>query len=283
MKGVILKAVGGFYYIREGDRLISCKARGRFRHEGITPLVGDWAEYTRLSEDTGVLEGIQPRKNVFFRPPVANIDQLVIFASETIPRTDPYLIDRVSAVGELQGCSCIICINKCDLDDSDRLYAIYQKAGFQTLKASAKTGEGVDQLHDCLRGRISVFTGNSGVGKSSMLNCMFPGCDLQVGEVSEKLGRGRHTTRHVELFEWEPGTIIADTPGFASFDVHQDILKDKKQLQHAFPEFSPYLDQCRFRDCAHIKEQGCAVRQAVEEGQIPLSRYESYKRLYAEV
>ncbi|MDD4511443.1 MAG: ribosome small subunit-dependent GTPase A, partial [Oscillospiraceae bacterium] len=199
MEGIILKSIGGFYYVHDGTNLITCRARGRFRHLGITPLVGDRVTVTRLTNDTGVLDTVLERKNIFFRPPIANVDQLVLFASETIPRTDPFLLDRVAAIGAWQDCPSIICINKCDLGQSERLYPIYKQAGFSTLQISAKTGEGIETLRSLLRGKISVFTGNSGVGKSSMINALFPNMDLEVGEVSEKLGRGRHTTRTVEL------------------------------------------------------------------------------------
>lgn len=283
IEGIILKSTGGFYYVQDGNTQITCRARGRFRHLGITPLVGDRATVTLLTQDTGVLDGILERKNVFFRPPIANVDQLVLFASETIPRTDPFLLDRVAAIGAWQNCPSIICINKRDLGQSERLYPIYQKAGFATLQISAKTGEGIEELRSLLRGKTSVFTGNSGVGKSSMINALFPNMALEVGEVSEKLGRGRHTTRTVELFLMEEDIVVADTPGFSSFDAVQYANRQTDQLQFAFREFAPYLGQCQFTGCSHVKEKGCAVLEAVKNGTIPRSRHESYVRLYGEM
>jgi ribosome biogenesis GTPase len=283
MEGIILKSIGGFYYVHDGTNLITCRARGRFRHLGITPLVGDRVTVTRLTNDTGVLDTVLERKNVFFRPPIANVDQLVLFASETIPRTDPFLLDRVAAIGTWQDCPSIICINKCDLGQSERLYPIYKQAGFSTLQISAKTGEGIETLRSLLRGKISVFTGNSGVGKSSMINALFPNMDLEVGEVSEKLGRGRHTTRTVELFQMDEDIVIADTPGFSSFDAVQYAQCQADQLQFAFREFAPYLGECQFTGCSHIKEKGCAVLAAVANGVISKNRHESYVRLYGEM
>lgn len=279
-EGTIQKATGGFYYVQTETGLVMCRARGKFRHQGITPLVGDSVSITRLPDGAGVLHEVLPRKNAFFRPPIANVDQLVLFASETIPRTDPFLLDRVAAVGAWQNCPSVICINKCDLDGSDRLYHIYKAAGFPVVKASAVTGEGVEDLRALLRGKTSVFTGNSGVGKSSMLNALFPQMALEVGAVSEKLGRGRHTTRTVELFSPEEGVLVADTPGFSSFDAVQYANHQADQLQFAFLEFAPYLEQCQFTGCSHTKEKGCAVLEAVAKGAISQSRHESYVRLY---
>lgn len=267
----------------DGKHLITCRARGKFRHQKLTPLVGDRVTVTLIEETVGMLDEIAGRKNTFFRPAVANIDQLVLFASEAIPRTDPFLLDRVAAIGAWQGCPSIICINKWDLEQSDRLYSIYKQAGFPTVRTSAETGEGVEELRDLLRGKVSVFTGNSGVGKSSIINTLFPNANLEVGEVSEKLGRGRHTTRTVELFRMEEDIIIADTPGFSSFDALQYADHDAGQLEFAFREFEPYLGQCQFTGCSHTKEKGCAVLQAVADGIIPKSRHESYCRLYEEM
>ena len=267
----------------DGARLITCRARGKFRHQKITPLVGDCVTVTLAEETVGMLDEIAGRKNAFFRPAVANVDQMVLFASETIPKTDPFLLDRVAAIGAWQNCPSIICINKWDLKQSDRLYSIYKQAGFTTICTSAKTGEGLEELRDLLRGKISVFTGNSGVGKSSVINALFPELQLKVGAVSEKLGRGRHTTRTVELLRMEEDITIADTPGFSSFDALQYADHESDQLQFAFPEFEPYLDQCQFTGCSHTKEKGCAVLQAVADGIIPKSRHESYCRLYEEM
>ena len=281
MEGIILKGLSGFYYVDGGDgRLIACRGRGKFRHQKLTPLVGDRVVFTPLEGDSGILEEILPRKNQFRRPAVANIDQLVVIASGAVPVTDPFLIDRVVSIAEGRECGPIICINKCDLDAAEELYRTYLRAGFTTLRVSAETGEGIDRLAAVISGKVSAFTGNSGVGKSSILNALEPGFRLQVGEVSEKLGRGRHTTRHVELYRLSSGAIVADTPGFSSFDTEEMELRPPEELQHTFREFAPYLDRCRFTGCAHIKEKGCAVLAAVKAGEISQSRHDSYVRLY---
>lgn len=281
MEGIILKALSGFYYVDGGDgALTACRGRGKFRHQKLTPLVGDRVRFTPLGEGAGILDEILPRKNQFQRPAVANIDQLVVIASGAVPVTDPFLIDRVVSIAEGRDCEPVICINKCDLDAAEELYQTYRKAGFLTLRVSAETGEGIPELAAAIAGKVSAFTGNSGVGKSSILNALEPEFCLQVGEVSDKLGRGRHTTRHVELFRLSSGAIVADTPGFSSFDTEGMELRRPEELQYTFREFAPYLDQCRFTGCAHVKEKGCAVLAAVKAGEIPASRHQSYVRLY---
>ena len=279
-EGMIFKALSGFYYVDDGRVVTACRGRGRLRHQKVTPLVGDRVVFTPQGDGTGSLDQILPRKNEFYRPAVANIDQLVIIASQATPVTDPFLIDRVAAIAEGRGCQCIICVNKCDLAPGEELADTYRRAGFPTLQVSAETGEGIDQLRELLVGKVSAFTGNSGVGKSSILNALEPRMLLATGDVSEKLGRGRHTTRHVELFRLSRGGVAADTPGFSSFDVDRMELMRKEDLQRCFREFAPYLGKCRFLDCAHVKEKGCAVRAAGEAGEISPSRYESYCRLY---
>ena len=281
MEGIILKALSGFYYVDGGDgALTACRGRGKFRHQKLIPLVGDRVRFTHLGEGAGILDEILPRKNQFQRPAVANIDQLVVIASGAVPVTDPFLIDRVVSIAEGRDCEPVICINKCDLDAAEELYQTYRKAGFLTLRVSAETGEGIPELAAAIAGKVSAFTGNSGVGKSSILNALEPEFRLQVGEVSDKLWRGRHTTRHVELFRLSSGAIVADTPGFSSFDTEGMELRRPEELQYTFREFAPYLDQCRFTGCAHVKEKGCAVLAAVKAGAIAPSRHASYVRLY---
>ena len=281
MEGVILKALSGFYYVDGGDgRLVACRGRGKFRHQKLTPLVGDRVTFTVLDGENGILDGVLPRKNQFQRPAVANIDQLVVVASGAVPVTDPFLIDRVVSIAEGRGCQCVIVLNKCDLDEAAELYETYVQAGFPTLRVSAETGEGIPELRQIIAAKVSAFTGNSGVGKSSILNALQPGFRLQVGEVSDKLGRGRHTTRHVELFRLDNGAIVADTPGFSSFDTEEMELRRPESLERTFREFAPYLGQCRFTGCAHVKEKGCAVLAAVKAGEISKSRHASYVRLY---
>lgn len=282
-QGIITKALSGFYYVYDGTEIVTCRARGKFRHRGESPLVGDRVEFTPLDGGTGAVDAILPRKNQFLRPAVANIDQLVLVVSEATPATDPFLIDRVISIAESKRCEPIVCINKCDLKQPDELADIYSKAGFLTVVTSAKTGFGVDNLFKLISGKVNTFTGNSGVGKSSLLNALAPKLDIPTGEISEKLGRGRHTTRHVEFFRLDENTLIADTPGFSSFDEEGMELLRKEELAGTFREFRPYLNGCRFRDCAHVKEKGCAVREAVAAGEIPRSRHESYVRLYNQV
>ena len=284
IQGRIQKALSGFYYVDAGEAgVLTCRARGKFRKTGESPLVGDQVEVRELGNGEGFVEAILPRKNAFERPAVANIDQLVIIASGAIPRTEPYLIDRVASIAALKGCDVIVLLNKCDLDPAEELYEIYTAAGFPTLRVSAETGEGIDALRPLIAGKLSAFTGNSGVGKSSILNALDPSFQLKVGEVSQALGRGRHTTRHVELFRLEGGAEIVDSPGFSSFETEELNLELKRRLPETFLEFRPYLEDCRFVGCSHTKEKGCAVLEAVRAGKIPKSRHDSYLRLYEEL
>ena len=282
-EGRIRKALSGFYCVDTGSEVLTCRARGKFRKEGISPLVGDRVEVRELGNGEGFVEAILPRKNAFSRPAVANIDQLVVIASGAIPKTDPFLIDRVAAIAALKDCGVMVLLNKCDLDCADELYAIYTAAGFPTLRVSAETGEGIEELKPLIAGKLSAFTGNSGVGKSSILNALDPAFQLQVGDVSQALGRGRHTTRHVELFHLSCGADVVDSPGFSSFETDELNLELKHRLPETFVEFRPYLDQCRFVGCSHTKEKGCAVLEAVRAGKIQRSRHASYVRLYEEL
>ncbi len=276
-EGRIIKALSGFYDVdTTKGQTVRCRARGKFRIDGLTPLVGD-----RVTVEENTVLHVLPRQNAFFRPSVANVDQLVMLASSVNPVTDPYLIDRVSAIAVHEGCEVVLCLNQADLDPCDRLYEIYRTTPFRLIRTSAVTGEGVEELRCAVKGKTSAFTGNSGVGKSSLLNALDPSLRLKTGDVSEKLGRGCHTTRHVELFPLGDDTYIIDTPGFSSFDVEHEWSVRSGELPDAFPEFRTYTGTCRFDDCAHIKEPGCSVREAVKAGLIHRSRYESYKRLYA--
>jgi len=227
-----------------------------------------------------MVEKILPRNNSFVRPAVANVDALVVFAANVNPVTEPFLIDRVAAIAGDQGVSVILCVNKCDLDPALDLVRIYRHAGFSVICTSAETGEGVEELRNLIRGKLVAFTGNSGVGKSSILNRLCPELSLATGEVSEKLGRGRHTTRHVELYDLREGTYVVDTPGFSSFDTDQMDVILKENLQYAFPDFGPYVGSCQFHDCSHRKEPGCAVTAALAAGEIESTRYDSYLKLY---
>ena len=279
-EGVIIKALSGFYYVRCESGVVRCRARGKFRLDGTSPLVGDSVELTLTGDGGGYLRSVKPRKNFFVRPAVANVDMLVILCANVNPVTDPFLIDRVAVIAARANCQTAVCINKCDLDPGEELLSIYSSALCPVLRTSAVTGEGIEQLRALIDGKITAFTGNSGVGKSSVLNALSPGCNAAVGQVSEKLGRGRHTTRHVELFSLGGDTYIADTPGFGSFDLTQMEHIKKEELQYAFPEFRRHLGRCRFDDCTHRREPGCAVLSAVGSGEIHPSRHGSYVRLY---
>ena len=279
MTGRILRSLSGFYDVQTPAGVITCRARGILRKEGNSPLTGDLVEIT-AENGKGMVESILPRKNRFVRPAVANMDALVVFAANVNPITEPFLIDRVAAIAGDQEVPVYVCINKCDLDPAIDLERIYRNAGFPVILASAETGEGVEALRELIRGKLTAFTGNSGVGKSSMLNRLCPELALPTGEVSEKLGRGRHTTRHVELYDLGEDTFVADTPGFSSFDTDQMEIILKENLQYAFPDFGDYIGACQFHDCSHRKEPGCAVSQAVAAGKIEQSRYASYLRLY---
>ena len=245
--------------------------------------MGDHVVCCEVPGGEGRIDDILPRKNSFDRPSVANIDQMVIVCSQAIPKTDPYLVDRMTAIAALKGCDVFICINKCDLDPAYSLREYYENAGFRTVCVSAETGEGIDTLRAQLVGKLSAVTGNSGVGKSSILNALDPSMSLKTGEVSQALGRGKHTTRHVELYELPCGAEIIDTPGFSSFETTGLNLELKARLPECFPEFAPYREDCRFVGCSHTKEKGCAVRQAVKDGKIVKGRHESYCRLYDEL
>ena len=277
--GRILRSLSGFYDVQTPEGLVTCRARGILRKEGNSPLTGDMAEIT-VEKGKGMVEKLLPRKNHFIRPAVANVDALVVFAANVNPVTEPFLIDRVAAIAGDQNVPVYLCVNKCDLDPAEDLVRIYEHAGFLVIRTSAETGEGVEELRVLLEGKLTAFTGNSGVGKSSILNRLAPELQLETGEVSEKLGRGRHTTRHVELYRLGENTYVADTPGFSSFDTDQMELILKENLQYAFPDFGSYLGKCRFDDCSHRREPDCAVRAAVEAGEIERSRYESYLKLY---
>ena len=279
MTGRILRSLSGFYDVQTPEGLVTCRGRGSLRKNHQIPLTGDMVEIT-VEKGKGMVEKILPRRNCFVRPAVANVDALVVFAANVNPVTEPFLIDRVAAIAGDQGVEVILCINKCDLDPALDLTRIYRNAGFTVISASAETGQGVDQLRKLLQGKLTAFTGNTGVGKSSMLNQLCPGLGLATGEVSEKLGRGRHTTRHVELYQLDTETYVADTPGFSSFDTDQMDVILKENLQYAFPDFGAYVGACQFHDCSHRQEPGCAVRAALAEGKIESSRYDSYLKLY---
>ena len=283
LEGLVRKGIGGFYTVETPEGIYTCTARGKFRKARISPYAGDRVRILGEEDGTGALEEILPRKNFLVRPPIANIDQLFIVTSLRDPSPDPLILDKTIAAAELEQIAPVLVLTKTDLDDASPLQKIYSVAGIPCFAVSSVTGEGVDQVGALLEGRISAFTGNSGVGKSTLLNALFPDLQLKTGEISQKLGRGRHTTREVELYKLEGGGYVADTPGFSTFDIERYRMTDKEKLAFGFREFTPYLGACQFSSCSHTCEKGCAVLQAVEEGKIPRSRHESYCAMYQEI
>ena len=282
MDGLIVKALSGFYYVETEEGVIECKARGKFRNVGASPLVGDRVS-VKLEVNNGVVDKIYERKNYLDRPPLANIDKLFIVSSAVTPAPNALLIDRLTALCEHKSITPIIIFNKNDEGDVSELVKRYSAIGYKSLECSAKTGVGCDAIKSELEGSISAFTGNSGVGKSSILNILFPELALSTGEVSEKLGRGRHTTRHCELFHHSFGGYVADTPGFSSLEADTASLDFKEDLINCFPEFSELEASCKFADCKHIGESGCAVCDAVKEGKIHPERHSSYLTIFNEL
>ena len=283
-QGIVLQSVGGFYFIDAADAVYTCRARGIFRKLGVTPVAGDRVRLTILEDGKeGALEEVLPRKNCLVRPPVANLELLVVVASIVEPPPSTLILDKMIAIAESKGIEPVMVISKADLEDAEGLAAVYRGAGFDTFIVSSSRGEGIEPLRRCLSGKVSAFTGNSGVGKSSLLNAIDPRLGLATGEISRKLGRGRHTTRTATLFRLEEGGYIVDTPGFSSLDLERADWVSKEELPDCFREFAPYLGRCRFASCIHDREPGCAVRQAVEDGAIAPSRYESYVTMYRQV
>ncbi len=275
--GTVLKGIAGFYYVETESGIITCKARGKFRKQKITPLVGDKVTVMYEDMEDGVVSDILNRRNSLVRPPISNIDKLFIVVSLVDPSPNLLVIDKTIALSRLKDIEPIILINKTDLKDSEEFFSIYKDTGIKCIEVCGKTGMGVEEIRPMLKNCISAFTGNSGVGKSTLLNYLYKDLDLETGEISKKLGRGRHTTRHVELFKIDENAYVADTPGFSSLDF--DIF-DPTLLQHGFIEFEPYLFTCKFNSCTHTCEKGCAVLKAVEDGKIQKSRIASYISIY---
>ncbi len=284
LDGRIMRGVGGFYYVETEQGIYASKARGLFRKRGKTPLPGDLVSITVTHEGDkeAYIEEIKPRVSLFVRPPCANIDRMFIVAAATTPTPVPLLIDKMTAICEKKGIESVIVINKCDLIDSTALVEDYRKTGYTVVPVSAETGEGVDEIERLIDGHICAFAGQSGVGKSSLLNRLFSKVQMEVGGLSARLERGRHTTRHVELFHLGGG-IIADTPGYGDLSVERFEPVYKEELEHCFKEFESYIGECRFSGCVHDREPGCAVKDAVENGVIAQSRYNSYITMLNEV
>ncbi len=280
--GRIVRSLGGTYTVEMPDGLYQCRARGIFRKNEIKPVVGDMVSIERLSEGEGFIQAVGERKNLFIRPPLANIDTMLFVLSVTQPVPNFTVTDKLIAIAEYKGITPVIVVTKADFTGGEKIAQIYQKAGFDVCIVNNGTGEGVDDVMRLITGKICAFTGNSGVGKSSLLNNLDKQIQADTGEISEKLGRGRHTTRHVELYQLGQETYIADTPGFSSIDtMRYDIIR-KDALQYCFREFSPYIGQCRFTGCSHTTEKGCAVLQAMTEGKIGVTRHDSYRKMYEE-
>lgn len=281
--GIIIKGIGGFYYVEAADGIIyECKARGVFRKEKITPLAGDKVKISVDENNKNSIDKIYERRNMFKRPPIANVDKLVIVSSVCDPRPNLLIIDRLTAVAVYKNVEPIIVFTKNDLQSADEYIEIYKNAGFKTFAVSNETGEGIGEVKEVIENGVCVFTGNSGVGKSSLINRMYPDFALETGEISKKLGRGRHTTRHVELLKINNG-YIADTPGFSSLDFETNDLIKKDELAFCFPDFSDYIDLCKFSTCAHVNDKGCRLIEAVNNGDVMRSRHESYVTMYNEV
>lgn len=282
MLGIIIKAISGFYYVDTGDNVYECKARGSLRKAGVSPVVGDRAEISPSDDRHGALESICPRKNILKRPAVSNIDKLIIVSSYSTPSPDTLMIDRLTAVAIYNSIEPVIVFNKCDQGDFSRLLKIYRNSGFRAYETSAKASYGIAELKKEFKGCICALAGNSGVGKSSLINSMFSGLQLETGEISERLGRGRHTTRHTQLFSVEGGGFVVDTPGFSSIEPEQNYAF-KERLSDCFPEFEAFSSDCRFTGCSHTCEKDCAVLSAAQNGKIELSRLESYISIYNEL
>ena len=283
VRGRIIKSLGGFYYVSDSENkenIIECRARGAFRQQNLKPCVGDWAEVELTPQGKGYVQKIEPRKNSLVRPPLANLDQLIMVESIADPAPNPFVLDKLIAIAEYQGIEPVIVMTKCDLADPTEFADIYRKAGFSVYLTKSLEKEGIEEVLAMMAGKTSAFCGNSGAGKSTLLNAIDPRLSLDTGDISQKLGRGRHTTRHVELYELPNGGVVADTPGFSAVDLEkfQVILKD--ELADCFREFAPYEGKCKFRGCSHTKETGCAVLEAVENGEISQSRHQSYVSLY---
>ena len=275
----ITKGIGGFYYVKTPDDIVECKARGIFRKRGITPVAGD---NVALSADGTMIDEILPRKNVFIRPPIANLDILFIVTSTTQPVPSTLVLDELAAAAIYKDVQPVLVVTKADLAAADMLRTAYTGSGIPLIQLNYETGEGLDEIRGYIQGHLCAFCGNSGVGKSTLLNTLAPELKRETGSISQKLGRGRHTTREVEIFEICGGRL-ADTPGFASLEAQKLCRIPKDDIQHTFPEFAPYFGQCRFTGCSHRSEKGCAVRAALAEGRLSQTRYDSYCAMYEEV
>ncbi len=282
IEGIITKAVGGNYYVAYSGGTLCCNARGIFRKNKISPCAGDNVIVEAEENQLPVITEIKDRKNFIIRPPLANLDMALIVTSAVDPAPNTLITDKLIAIFESKGIEPVIVITKHDLQNCDDFASIYINAGFKVIYMDNTIGEGIDRVRNTISGKMTALIGNSGVGKSSLMNILFPELKTDTGEISKKLGRGRHTTRTVEFYPLPEGGYIADTPGFSTVEVSKYGFIPKNELQYAFREFEPYLEHCRFRDCIHLKERGCAVTEGLSKGEFSLSRYESYVKLCEE-
>ena len=282
IEGTLLKAIGGLYYAETPLGILECKARGIFRKQNISPYAGDKVIISNIMDNKGIVEKILPRKNWIIRPPLANLDYIVFVISTCEPYPNLTLLDKFLAIAQYKGIKSIIAVTKLDLLKNSELIDIYKKSGAVFIEVDYENPSSYLKIYDMISGCITAFTGNTGVGKSTLLNHIIEGVDLKTGEISQKLGRGRHTTRNVELYKLANGGYIADTPGFSTFETQKYDIILKNELASCFPEFEEYEAQCKFIDCAHIKEKGCAIIKAVKNGEIPISRHNSYIEMYEE-
>lgn len=282
-EGLILKGIGGFYYVETSDGVFECKAKGKFRKEKISPLAGDKVVISIGETGYNTIDEILPRKNKLLRPPVANVDKLLIAVSVAKPAPNTMIIDKMTLLAEKNNIEPVIVLTKTDLAPFDDIYNIYKSTGYSVYTFSSVDMKGVEEIRKELKGCVTAFTGNSGVGKSTLINALNPGgSKIETGEISEKLGRGRHTTRQAEIFHVAEGLVI-DTAGFSSIDFVDDNVLLSEDVQHYFREFEEYIGQCRFTGCAHIGDKGCKICEMVEKGVISKSRHDSYAAMYNEL
>lgn len=282
LDGIILRSIGGFYYVETAEEVYECKARGSFRNKGCKPIAGDRVNISVPDSGYAAIEKVYERKNSIIRPPLANIDTMIIVASTCDPLPNVLVIDKMTAAAVIKDITPVLVISKSDLSSAEKLKEIYSLSHIKTIEFSSKDKRGLKEIRDLLPNKITAFTGNSGVGKSTLLNSIFPELQLDTGDISKKLGRGRHTTRSVELFKVDGG-YVADTPGFSTVDLQRYEIIEKEDLQYSFPEFDDYLGKCQFVSCNHLCEKGCAVIDAVNNGKISRSRHESYVSMFNEV
>lgn len=281
-EGLILKGIGGFYYVETSDGVFECKAKGKFRKNGISPLAGDKVIITVREDKENTIDEIQPRKNKLVRPPVANIDKLLIVVSVAKPYPNTQIIDKMTLLAEKNGIEPVIVLTKTDLAEFDEIYSIYKSTGYRVYTFSSVDNKGIDEIKAELKNSITAFTGNSGVGKSTLINALNGNDDIKTGEISEKLGRGRHTTRQAEIIKIADGLVI-DTAGFSSIDFVDDNIMLSEDVQYYFREFDEYIGQCKFTGCAHLGEKGCKICEMVDKGIISKSRHNSYVSMYNEL